>query len=69
MSALTDDLLWHIKAAGLPEPATELLFHPKRKWRFDFAWPMKMVALEVEGGVWIRGRHNRPQGFLRDIEK
>lgn len=28
-----------------------------------------MSALEVEGGVWTRGRHIRPQGFLDDVEK
>lgn len=44
-------------------------FHPKRKWRFDYAFPAAKVALEVEGGVWTRGRHTRPQGFLGDIEK
>ena len=44
-------------------------FHPKRKWRFDYAFPAAKVALEVEGGVWTSGRHTRPQGFLNDIEK
>lgn len=44
-------------------------FHPKRKWRFDYAFPQAKVALEVEGGVWTQGRHTRPQGFLNDLEK
>lgn len=47
----------------------EYRFHPKRKWLFDFAWPNARVALEVEGGVWTRGRHTRGAGFLADIEK
>lgn len=47
----------------------EYRFHPKRKWRFDYAFPVAKVALEVEGGVWTRGRHTRPEGFLNDIEK
>lgn len=36
-------------------------FHPTRKWRFDFAWPEKMVAVEIDGGIWIKngGRHNQ----------
>jgi len=38
-------------------------------WRLDFAWPVEMIALEVEGGVWSRGRHVRPAGFLEDIRK
>lgn len=44
-------------------------FHPPRLWRFDYAIPDFKIALEVEGGVWTQGRHTRPQGFLRDIEK
>nr|DAJ25575.1 MAG TPA: restriction endonuclease [Caudoviricetes sp.] len=44
-------------------------FHPKRKWRFDYAIPEHKIALEVEGGVWTGGRHVRAQGFLGDMEK
>jgi very-short-patch-repair endonuclease len=47
----------------------EYIFHPTRKWRFDYAIPEHKIALEVEGGVWTRGRHTRPEGFLGDIEK
>lgn len=54
---------------GLPAPASEVRFHPTRKWLFDFAWPEQKVALEVDGGVWSRGRHTRGAGFLRDMEK
>ncbi len=51
------------------EVVKEYLFHPTRKWRFDYAIPSHKIALEVEGGVWTGGRHTRPQGFLGDIEK
>lgn len=47
----------------------EFRFTPKRKWRFDYAIPQYRIALEVEGGIWAKGRHTRPQGFLGDIEK
>lgn len=33
----------------------EVRFDPGRGWRFDFAWPELMVAVEIEGGTWIGG--------------
>lgn len=57
------------KQSGLPEPVTEYKFHVARKWRFDYAWPLQMIALEVEGGIWTGGRHTRGSGFLKDVEK
>ena len=63
------DLYTQIVAAGLPEPECEFRFHPKRKWRFDLAWPEIMVAVEIEGGTWTGGRHVRGKGFERDCEK
>jgi hypothetical protein len=54
----------------IPDPyEMEYRFHPTRKWRFDFAYPRRMIAVEVEGGVFSRGRHNRPSGFIADCEK
>lgn len=54
---------------GFPDPATELLFHPKRKWRFDYAWPARMIALEIHGGIHSGGRHTRGRGFVEDRAK
>lgn len=54
---------------GFPDPATELLFHPKRKWRFDYAWPTRMIAIEVHGGIHSGGRHTRGRGFVEDRAK
>lgn len=50
-------------------PTPEFRFHPLRRWRFDFAIPELLIAIEVEGGVWTYGRHNRAEGFLRDMQK
>lgn len=47
----------------------EMYFHPVRKFHFDFACPALKVAIEIHGGVWTRGRHVRPAGFIRDCEK
>lgn len=68
-SRLEDDLYHQLRMAGLPLPETQYQFADKRRWRFDFAWPDRMLAVEVEGGVWTRGRHQRPLGFLGDCEK
>lgn len=54
---------------GLPAPVAELRFAPPRRWRFDWSWPDYRVALEIEGGAWVNGRHNRASGFIKDIEK
>jgi len=64
-----DALLQEILDAGLPVPERQYRFHPARKWPFDFAWLDQMIAVEVEGGAWIRGRHTRGKGFLNDCEK
>ena len=69
MAATYEFFLALCKAARLPEPVMEHKFHPKRRWRFDFAWPDHMVALEVEGGIWSGGRHTRGVGFIKDMEK
>ena len=47
----------------------EFRFHPDRRWRFDYACPERMVAVEIEGNIFNYGRHNNPMGFLRDCEK
>ena len=47
----------------------EFAFHPTRKWRFDYAIPAAMVAIEVEGGAYTNGRHTRGKGFENDLEK
>ena len=47
----------------------ELKFHPTRRWRFDYAIPRLKIAIEIDGGVWIRGRHNSPKGYINDMEK
>lgn len=48
---------------------TQHRFHPTRQWRFDFAWPQRKVALEVDGGVHTGGRHTTGAGFTEDCEK
>lgn len=55
--------------SGLPDFIPELEFHPVRKWRLDYAWPQRKVALEVHGGVFKKSRHTTGAGFTKDREK
>lgn len=53
----------------------------KRQWKFDYACPEKKIAVEIEGGVYGRGKpcpvckrrapgaHSSITGIKRDIEK
>lgn len=61
------DLIWELY--GIEMPMLEYRFSPPRKWRFDYAWINQKVAVEIEGGIWTRGRHLRGSGFLGDMEK
>lgn len=68
-SNLEESFLRQIELVSLPAPVTEYHFHPTRKWRFDGAYPDKMIAYEVEGGTWSNGRHVRGDGFEADCKK
>ena len=62
-----EDAMWI--SHGIPLPTPEHKFCADRRWRFDRAWPEYKVSLEKEGGVWARGRHVRPAGYLGDMDK
>lgn len=45
-----------------------------RDWRFDFALPDRLIAVEVEGGAWLserggKSRHTSGAGFAGDLRK
>jgi hypothetical protein len=41
-----------------------------RRWRFDFAIPALMIAVEYEGGIYLeRSGHNTAKHYTKDTEK
>lgn len=69
----TDEMIFFamLKQWNIDTPVKEHLFAKelKRKFRFDYCFTDIMLAVEIEGGVWINGRHNRASGFIKDIVK
>lgn len=68
-SGLEQSLQAQLRITAVTGWMVEYRFHPARRWRFDVAWPDQRLAVEIEGGVWTRGRHNRGAGFTGDCEK
>jgi len=68
-SHLETTLLYLIRANGLPEPESEYVFCPGRKWRADYAYPQQHILIEVEGGMWTKSRHRTGTGYTKDCEK
>jgi very-short-patch-repair endonuclease len=54
---------------GFPAPTPEYKFHETRRWRFDYAFLDVKLAVELEGGIWTKGRHTRGKGFSNDMQK
>lgn len=68
-SKLEEILNFQMKALKISGFQREYKFHPKRKWRFDFANPEKKIAIECEGGIYTNGRHVRGSGYENDCQK
>lgn len=58
-----------LDAAGYTGYVQEHMFHPTRRWRFDFAWPDLKLAIEIQGGTHIGGRHTRGSSVEEDYIK
>lgn len=68
---LEDMLAGQLRFREAPTPEREYTFAAElgRKWRFDFAWPDRKLAVEVEGATYAGGRHTRGSGYAKDTEK
>ena len=68
-SSLEIRVMTWLCAFGFPGYEREYRFHKTRKWRFDFAWPDKKIAIECDGAIWTYGRHSRGSGIISDAQK
>jgi very-short-patch-repair endonuclease len=64
-----EGLVLALRIAKIDGYVREYVFAPPRKWRFDFAFVDEKLAVEIEGGIWIKGAHNRGAHFESDTEK
>lgn len=56
------------RSHGLPEPVAEYAFAHPRKWRFDWLFE-GWLALEIQGGLYVNGRHVRGPALAGEYEK
>lgn len=68
-SKLENQFKEQLRQSGIELSEEQYIFHPTRKWRFDYAFPDQKVAVELHGGTWVQGRHTRGIGFQKDREK
>ncbi len=62
-------LYTRLEHAGLPVGVGQHRFVPGRQFRFDRCWPDRLVAAEVQGGIWSGGRHARGSGIAAECIK
>jgi hypothetical protein len=53
----------------IPQYVSELVFHPARKFRFDWAIPDLKVAIEYEGLFSEKSGHTTVKGYTKDCIK
>lgn len=55
---------------GIPAPKQDYRFAaPDRQWQLDLAWVDARVAIEVQGGIFVKGAHSRGKHQLEDFAK
>jgi very-short-patch-repair endonuclease len=53
----------------LPPYTAEFRLIPGRKFRVDYYYPSHKVIVELEGGIFVAGRHVRAIGYSNDCYK
>jgi len=63
---------WHLLYGNLPPPERQFpVLNPKtgRFYKLDFAFQTELLAVEISGGAWVQGSHNRAGGQAHDYER
>lgn len=47
----------------------EVMLVPNRRFRFDFVHRKSKIAIEINGAIWVQGRHSRGSGLVKEYEK
>ena len=70
MKGENERLLHEILNEAYPgEWKQDTTFLEGRKYRGDAVNEKRKIVIEIEGGVWITGRHNQPIGMIQDMDK
>lgn len=68
-----DLLAFHLQSAGLGSlfQREHVIVELGRKWRFDFCDPVNKICIEVQGGIWSKGKtgHSSGSGINKDHDK
>lgn len=66
-AALVKQLEWF----GAPAPTPQYRAIGARRWKWDLAYPDRNLLIEIDGGLYTGGRHQRPGrwGADNDAEK
>ena len=68
-TSLEHALILSLRLRGIVPEKREWQFARPRLFRADFAWPSKRLIVEVEGGKFAYGGHNRGVQIDSDCEK
>ena len=67
-SALEATFALALKSVGV-DMVQQYKFHPTRRWQMDFAHVETRTAVEIDGGEFVQGAHNRGARMANDYEK
>lgn len=74
-SGISSNVPRGLRPGPIPAPEQQYKFAAEekagRQWRFDFAWIVHKLAVEIEGGTFVRGgsRHTSSVGHQNDCHK